>query len=155
VSLQLFFSPPNRLRATRDDDRSYPIVRPVWAAPLTRPGQNLCLLDGKNEEIAMLENPEEELGETSFQAVREELRRRDLTATVRSVVTARQEYAATYWTVDTDRGQREFVTQNLSENAVWFGESRLLLLDVEGNRFEISDLEALDPNSRALVDSIL
>lgn len=155
MKIELFYEPKERLRATVEGEKSYLTVKPVWASPLTRPNNYLCLLDGKNEPIVMFSDPKVELSETSFQAVREELRRRDLTARVSAVTGARQEFGATYWSVETDRGPRDFVSQNLSESALWFGEHHVLLLDVEGNRFEIVDLEQLDVKSRALVDSIL
>jgi hypothetical protein len=155
LKIELFYEPKERLRATIEGDRSYLTVKPVWASPLTRPNAYLCLLDGKNEPVAMFADPKQELSDASFQAIQEELRRRDLTARVSAVTGARQEFGATYWSVETDRGPRDFVSQNLSESALWFGENHVLLMDVEGNRFEIVDLEQLDSRSRALVDSIL
>jgi len=47
------------------------------------------------------------------------------------------------------------VTQNLQENALWFSDTHLLLLDVDGNRFEITDVAALDPRSRGYITVIL
>ena len=91
----------------------------------------------------------------SLKAAQEELRRRYLTATVRSILHAKQEYGATYWSVATDRGDRDFVTQNLQENAIWLSPTHLLLLDVDGNRFEITDTQALDEASRRAVERIL
>jgi hypothetical protein len=57
--------------------------------------------------------------------------------------------------VDTDRGQREFVAKNIAENAQWLGETRLFILDVDGNRFEFSDLSKLDKQSLAFIDVVL
>ena len=91
----------------------------------------------------------------SLAAAQEELRRRYLTATVRVISHAKQEFGATYWSVQTDRGDRDFVTQNLQENAVWLSPTHLLLLDVDGNRFEITDVAALDAASRRYVAAIL
>ncbi len=102
----------------------------------------------------MIEDPEE-LPADSREAVRTELHRRYLTATVRQIVHARVEFGATYWTVETDRGTRDFVTQNLQENAIWLSDTHLLLLDVDGNRFEITDVSALDTQSRHFVRTIL
>ncbi len=153
-TLKLFYSPKDRLRLTIDDDRSYPTVKPAWAAPLSRPNAYLALLDEKGDEIVLLEDPAQ-LPPDSLEAVNAELRRRYLTSTVLSVTSARQEFGATYWGVMTDRGERDFVTQNLQENAQWFSPTHLLLIDVDGNRFEIPDLEALDQRSLALVHAIL
>jgi len=154
ADLRLFYEPKERLRLTVNDDRSYPTVKPVWASPISRPNRHLALLDGKGEEIVMIADPNA-LPPESFAAVQRELRLRDLSARVTAVTHAKQEFGATYWSVETDRGPRDFVTQNLQENALWFSESQLLLLDVDGNRFEIPDVAALDARSRAYIHTIL
>jgi Domain of unknown function (DUF1854) len=154
IDLKLFYHPKERLRLTMGEEKSYLTVKPVWASPLSRPNAYLALLDGKGEEIVMIPDPSE-LPPESAEAVQRELRQRDLTATVAAIRHVKQEYGATYWTVGTDRGEREFVTQNLQENALWFSDSHLLLLDVDGNRFEIPDINTLDPRSRAYIGEIL
>ena len=133
-TLKLFYEPKDRLRLTVGDEKSYHTVKPVWAAPLSRPNHYLSLLDGKGEEIVTLPDPGV-LPPASLQAAQEELRRRYLTATVQVYYPCRQEFGATYWSVQTDRGARDFVTQNLQENAIWLSPTHLLLLDVDGNRF--------------------
>ena len=153
-SLKLFYEPKDRLRLTVGDEKSYHTVKPAWAAPLSRPGQYLALLDGKGNEIVTLPDPAA-LPPDSLAAAQEELRRRYLTATVRAVTHAKQEFGATYWSVQTDRGDRDFVTQNLQENAVWLSATHLLLLDVDGNRFEITDTRQLDPASQRYIETIL
>lgn len=153
-NISLFFEPKDRLRLTIKDDRSYITVKPVWAAPLSRPDHYLSLLDGKGDEIVMVDNPNM-LPMDSLKAVRNELHRRYLTATIHSIEHAKQEFGATYWNVDTDRGKRDFVTQNLQENAIWLSPEHLLLLDVDGNRFEIPDIERLDNASQNYIESIL
>ena len=55
----------------------------------------------------------------------------------------------------TDRGQREFVVQNVAENAQWLGDHRLLIIDVDGNRFEIPRLDGLDKRSLGMVEQVL
>lgn len=152
--IHLYYQPKDRLRLTLGQERSYPRVKAVWAAPLSRPGRHLALLDAKGDEIVMVDDPRE-LPAASRAALERELRERYLTATVSSVLHARQEFGATYWTVDTDRGRRDFVTQNLQENAQWFSDRHLLLIDVDGNRFEIPDVGALDERSQARVHAIL
>jgi len=91
----------------------------------------------------------------SLEAVKEELARRYLTATVNSITDAKGEFGATYWHVETDRGPRDFVTQSLQENAQWLSPKHLMLIDVDGNRFEITDITALDERSRRLIEQIV
>lgn len=152
--LNLFYYPKDRLRLTVGEDRSYVTVKPVWASPLSHPGEFLALLDGKGEEVALIPDPAD-LPLASREAVENELHCRYLTACVSVVRSAKQEFGATYWSVETNRGPRDFVTQNLQENALWFSESHLLLVDVDGNRFEIPCIPDLDVRSQALIHSIL
>ena len=152
--LSVFHGPKGQLRATVEGDRSHVAVKPVWASPLTHPNRYLALLNGKNEEVAMIANPSE-LTDECQAALRLELSRRYLTATVTRVQKANVEFGATYWHVETDRGVRDFVTQNLQENAQWLSPRHLLLIDVDGNRFEIPDIGALDPRSVQIVGGIL
>ncbi|HRF59676.1 MAG TPA: DUF1854 domain-containing protein [Fimbriimonadaceae bacterium] len=153
-TLCLFHAPEDRFRLTVGEEKSYVTVKPVWSAPLSHPGRYLSLVDGKGEEIVMLADPKE-LPAESHRSLELELKRRYLTSTILSIDHAKVEFGATYWTVRTDRGSRDFVTQSLQENAQWLGENHLLLVDVDGNRFEIPDVTALDETSRHFVETIL
>lgn len=153
--IELFFAPEHRLCAHFEGEKCVAGVRPVWASPISRPGEFLALLDAKGEEIALFRAPQNALSGDSWRAAQTELRRRDLSAKIESLESAREENGAAYFVAHTHRGRREFVVTNLSTNAIYFGENRLLLVDVEGNRFEIGDLNALDERSRALLDGIL
>jgi hypothetical protein len=143
----------DKLRMTVTD-RSYITVRPVWCAPLTRTNKYLALVDGKGDEIVMLPDPSV-LSESNWNAIERELRSRYLTAQISRIIHARQEFGASYWTVETDRGKRDFVAQSLQENAQWLSDTHLVLIDVDGNRFEIADVTALDDVSRKFLYNIV
>lgn len=152
--LKLFFHPKDRLRCTAQDTQSYPTVKPVWASPITFPGEYLALLDGKDQEIATIRRLDE-LDADSRAAVELELDRRYLTSIIHRIDRATVEFGATYWHVQTHRGEKDFVTQSLKENAVWMSETHLLLVDVDGNRFEITDVNAMDERSQQILTSIV
>ncbi len=151
--LQLFHHPSDRLRLSIGD-RSWPTVKPVWTAPLTFPRQYLALLDGKGHEIAMVKNPDD-LQPEAKAAVMTEIGRRYLSSKIESIVHAKGEFGATYWTVQTERGIKDFVTQSLQENVQWLSERHVLLIDVDGNRFEIDDVALLDARSQAYIHQFL
>jgi len=151
----LFHSPKDRLRMTVGEDKSYITVKPTWAAPLSHPRRFLALMNGKGEEIDTITDPEKELTPDSLTAVKEEIAKRYLTATVASIISAKGEFGSTYWHVESDRGERDFVTQSLQENAQWLSPTHLLLIDVDGNRFEILDTQALDAKSKLILETIL
>jgi hypothetical protein len=154
AELKLFYEPKDRLRLTVGDEKSYVTVKPAWASPLSHPGKYLALLDAKGDEITMLSSPEV-LAKDSREAVMEELNRRYLNSNVKRILDAKNAFGATYWHVETERGERDFVTQNLQENAQWLSPTHLMLTDVDGNRFEIVDMEALDSRSRTFLETTL
>ena len=153
-AIRLFHEPPWTLRLTIEDDRSYTKVRVVCAAPLSQPDRYICLLDEKNEVICTVEDPIV-LDAASQGIIKEELSQRYMTAIIKRIDSLRSEFGVSYWEVQTDRGDREFVIRNVSENAQWITDRRLLLVDVDGNRFEISNLDALDKKSRGLIEMVL
>jgi len=148
-ALRLFYDPPGTLRLTITDgrDRSYSAIKLYQAAPLSRPKRYLSLQSGKGEEVILIDTIQD-LTPESQTVVEEELRRRYLTARVTGIANVRTEFGVTYWHVETDRGERDFVIQSLSESCQWFSDDHLLLTDVDGNRFEIASRSSLDPASR-------
>src|SRR5438094_955837 len=141
--LRLFYQPEGMARLTVENDRSYLKVKLALAAPLSRPGQHVSLLNGKGEEITLLPNLDA-LEPDSRRVAERELQRRYLTSQVRRLVSVKQEFGVTYWEAETDRGVRDFVVRDLQENCVWLSETHLLLIDVDGSRFEIPDRRLLD-----------
>jgi hypothetical protein len=154
ATIRLFREPAWRLRMTIDGDRSYTRVKVVRAAPLSEPDRYICFLDAKDEAICMVKELGE-IGSENHELIGEELQKRYLTAYVSRIINLRNEYGVSYWDVDTDRGRREFVAKNVAEHAQWLGETRLFILDVDGNRFEFSDLSKLDKQSQAFIDVVL
>jgi len=150
TELYLFYYPPTHLRLTIPNEKSYITVKPTWSAPLSQPGRYLALLDGNGEEIVLLTDPKV-LSPASLKAVQAELRRNYLTAIILRINNVREEFGVTYWDVETDRGQRQFITQNLQENAQRLNDDHLLLLDVDNCRFEIPSIAALDDYSQKIV----
>ena len=151
--LHIFREPAWTLRLTIDGDRSYLRVKIVRAAPLSHPDRYISFLDSEDEEICMVEDLGQ-LDEATRAIVNDELDRRYLTSTVRQINSVRNEFGTSYWDVDTDRGEREFVVQNVAENARWLGANRLLIIDVDGNRFEFPRLDKLDKKSLRLVERV-
>jgi len=129
-------------------------VDAVRVAPLTHPDRYIAIVDLNGKEITMLEDLSV-LDNESKDALNEALRRRYMTAVVLKIRSMKDELGVTYFDVDTDRGRREFVVQNLLEGARWLGERRLLIFDVDGNRFEIPDIDALDKRSIRLLSAIV
>lgn len=152
--VRLFKDPDWILRMTIEGDRSYLLVKVVRAAPLTQPDRYFCILDIKDEAICMIEDLDQ-LESASHPRVQEEMDRRYLTAEIKSILSLQNEYGVSYWHVETNRGNREFVAKSVAEHAQWLGERRLMIFDVDGNRFEVTDIDKLDKRSQGLLESVL
>ena len=154
TALRLFQEPDWHLRLTIAEDRSYLHPKVIRAAPLSNPDRYICFMDDKNEEICMIDTLEE-LDEASRRLAYKALDQRYLTAVIESIESMRNEFGTSYWDTQTNRGRREFVIQNVAENAQWLSDTRLLLIDVDSNRFEIPDMTKLDRQSLGLIDQVL
>lgn len=152
--IRLFREPAWMLRMTIEGDRSYLKVKIVRAAPLSNPAQYICFLDARDEVITMVKEPDD-LDPDSQRIVQEELHQRYLTAVIERIHSVRSDFGVSYWDVQTNRGRREFVVQSVAESAQWLSERHLLLVDVDGNRFEIPSLDTLDQKSVGLIDQVL
>ncbi|MCS6861457.1 MAG: DUF1854 domain-containing protein [Abditibacteriales bacterium] len=153
-NIRLSYAPQGGLRLRAGDDRVFESVQLYRVAPLSQPNGPVAFLDEKGNEICTLRDLSE-LEPESRRIAEAELARRYLTARIQQIIALVQEAAVTYWTVETHRGRRDFVVQGLQENCVWLTDDHLLLIDVDGNRFEIPSIAALDARSQRLLNEVI
>jgi hypothetical protein len=149
-SLRLFYHTDGKLRLTIENDRSYLSVKVVLAAPLSHPNEYISFVNEKGEEITWIRSLNAVEAETRT-VIQKELARRYLNAVIHRIHSVRSEFGVSYWEVETSRGQREFVVEENPNQFIWLSETRLLILDVDGNRFEIPDSTQLDAHSARLI----
>ena len=138
------------LNLTLDDGRTFSEVQIIRAAPLSHPDRYLCFLDSTGQEICMADCIAD-LKDDDRLLAEQELRMRYLTTLITKVISVRREAATSYWETETNRGMREFVIQSSDETVRWTSEHRVVVVDVYGNRFEISNLTQLDRSSAQMV----
>ncbi len=139
-----------RLRMTVEGDRSHLHVAVICAFPLSDPTRFLSVRDDEGKEIGVIADPGL-LGEEDRALVAAELERRYFAPAVQRLVSAKERFGTVDWVAKTERGERRFTTQNLRENLTRPAPGRLILTDVDGNRYDIRDVEALDAESQRLL----
>lgn len=142
------------LRLEIADDRCIPNARVRRAFPLSTPADYLSLQGADGKEIAMLRN----LGGLSPETQRllhEELDRRYFTPRIDRIEVLKAEAGMWRFKVDTQRGPAEFFVRNWRDSAVEITRNRWQIMSVDGGRFEILDITALDPVSLRLLDQLL
>jgi len=137
-------------RATIEGERSVLALVATRAFPLSDPDHYIGLLDGAGKDVGVVVDPGQ-LDPESRAVLQEELERRYFLPVVRKVLSVTEEFGTIYWTFDTDRGVKEAVVRNLRDNLQEVAANRVLLTDVEGNRYDIPDFSALDPLSADIV----
>jgi hypothetical protein len=138
------------LRLTVEDDRSYLRVGVLRAFPLSDPSHYLSVRDGQGKEIGLIVQPDA-LRDEDRALVERELERRYLVPAVVRIVAARERFGTVEWTVETDRGEVHFTTRNLRENVQRPAPGRIILNDVDGNRYDIRDVDRLSRTSQELL----
>jgi Domain of unknown function (DUF1854) len=138
------------LRLTIEDDRSILRVGIVRAFPLSEPSRYLSVRDGQGKEVGLIVQPAD-LRPEDRALVEHDLVRRYLVPAVTRVVSARERFGTVEWTMETDRGVVRFTTRNLRENVQRPSQGRIILNDVDGNRYDIRDVDRLSGPSQDLL----
>lgn len=153
--VRMFRGPSGMARLMVDGaDRSYLKVAVARAFPVTEPNRYIGLLDGDGKDIGTVEDLRL-LDPESRRVAEEELERRYFMPRITCIHKLSHEFDMTYFEVETDRGRRDFSLRGHSENCVEVSPNRYIIEDVDGCRFEIPNLKALDTRSQTFMECIL
>ncbi|HOZ45297.1 MAG TPA: DUF1854 domain-containing protein [Candidatus Hydrogenedentes bacterium] len=134
-------------------DKAYDYVRAYRCFPVSRPSEFIALWIGdsalEHQEIGMIRRLKE-LAPSSRLAVEHELAKRYFIHYIQKIHSIREEFGFLTWDVQTDKGRLEYMTRRWDRNTVVEGgQNGRIILDVDNNRYEIENLDALDSASRA------
>lgn len=144
----------SRVEMQKDGETDWREVRLARLFPLTQPEKYISVTNKDKKEYGVLPDLNG-LDSESLACVRAELRRRYLVPEIQRILACRDRYDLAEWTVETDRGRVTFMTRHIRDNVQQPLPRRLALTDVEGNRYDIPDTEALDAESQRLLDERL
>ncbi len=137
-------------------DKEYKRVGVYLTFPLTNPEEYISIREAteKAKEIGMVESLSV-LPADQQEMLREQIRLRYFMPEIRKVMELKEEYGYAYWYVETTYGVCRFTTHMSNDAVVTLGESRLLVTDIDGNRYEIPDFYALTVQERKRLDLFL
>lgn len=156
AQVRAFRTEDGRVRVTIEGERSVIAPRFLRAFPLNDPERYISIREQEpnGKEIGLLRNWQR-MDREQRDIVQAELDRRYLYAIIQGIVTVQNLFGVVICELQTDRGMRQVTFRDMRDNVIYLGESRVLLTDAEGNRYDIPDLGALDRRSRALLSSML
>jgi|SRR5579872_4784028 len=138
------------LRMTLGEERSYLRVRVARAFPLSDPHHYYGLLDGAGKDIGMIVDPAQ-LDRESHALADDAVEKHYFVPVVQEVLSVKEDYGSVVWDVATDRGRKTYVVRAMRDNLAELSSGRVLITDVDGNRFEIPDITRLGAYAQGLV----
>lgn len=136
------------------DSEEYARVDLSRAFPLSNQDSYISIRDAEGNEIGIIES----LGgftEPVRALLSEELDRRYFTPVIQRIRSIREEFGYSYWDVETNAGPRRFTVRGGHGSLIPLAETRVIIVDVDGNRFEIEDYTKLSPKHSRLIESLL
>ena len=114
----------------------------------------ISVMDAERREIGIVKSVELFEGEQRDLLI-EELRRRYYAPVIDRIISVKERYGFSYWKVHTADGDVSFTLHDTFRSIIHAGETRIIMLDVNGNRFEIPDTTALDRKSHKKIELYL
>lgn len=126
-------------------------IRKVF--PLSHSEGYYSIQDGAGKEVGVLRSLSE-LDEDSRTILRKELERRYFTPIIEAIDSLKQDGGMWLFKVRTQRGPSSFYVRSWRDSSHEISHNRFQILSVDGQRFEIRDLQALDEKSQAQLDQL-
>jgi len=123
-------------------------VEAYCAFPLSYPDKYIVLRDPQDNELGIIETLAT-LKPELHDAIGEHLERRYFLPQILKINKMTERFGSAIWDLETDRGRIVISTRQLNEAVRELGPSRFLVIDVDGNRYEIKELRDLPPESQA------
>ncbi|MBO7408179.1 MAG: DUF1854 domain-containing protein [Clostridia bacterium] len=137
-----------------DEEKEYDRVFLHRCFPNELTEEYLSVLDRDNNEIGVIRSIDE-FPEETRDILRGELKRKYHIYTIKAVISVNEKYGYSYWKIKDAEGERDFTVRDTYRSINRIGGDRVTVTDVDGNRFEIPSLEALDRRSRRKIEMYL
>ncbi len=145
-------------RDSRDDqvhmivnNREYAVGNVAMAFPLSSRTRMISVRNREGQEIGILDDLSR-LDDASRAIVDMEMEKAYFLPKVSDVFDVREELSIVTFKVETDRGPRTFQVRNVRQNIRKIGYVRFVIRDVDGNRYEIPDFNALSPRVQRMME---
>ncbi|MBQ9118739.1 MAG: DUF1854 domain-containing protein [Lachnospiraceae bacterium] len=142
--------------SVRIGEEFHPRVQVVRMFPFSDPDQYISIRtpDERSKEIGIIENMKQVSKETA-EMLREQLALRYFTPIITKIINIKDEYGYAYFDVVTDRGACRFTINMGGHSVVHLSETRILISDIDENRFEIPDVTKLTTKELKKLDLFL
>lgn len=133
--------------------KNYDRVAVYRTFPFTEPAKFISIreFDQKANEIGLIEDLNDFPSDTKTM-LEAQLSMRYFTPKITRILNVKEEYGYSYFDVMTDKGACRFTIRSHEGGVTRLSESRLLIRDIDGNRFEIPDVKKLSAQELRKID---
>ncbi len=143
------------VRLTLKSGAVYENLEPRKLFPITNHTMYISLLDPHEKEIGFIRDLEE-IDDDSRRAIEECFDEYYMIPKIKKVLKCVDKFGVLKWTVETDRGEITFDIRNRNSDIKHLrGTSRVIVRDSNDNRYEIPDVDNMDPHSDRILFSYL
>jgi hypothetical protein len=128
-------------------------VVPVRAFPLQAPEQCVAFMSLEGKEVAWVDELSA-LPQDTRDLIKQEIASREMMPVIERIVSVSTLSTPSTWEVVTDRGVTQLILKGEEDIRRLTG-STLIITDSHGLRFMLPDMQALDKNSRRILDRFL
>lgn len=150
VSKAEFYKTTGGFTGLRYDGQDYKRVVLRRALPMGMPSEYISIADGENKEIAIIRSLTE-LDNAQMALVTEELAKRYFCPEIFQIKSVKDKMGYVYMEmrIGTEAGQfdKNCAIKDVNRNIRMLDEERLLIFDVDGNRYIVKSLSSLDKKS--------
>ena len=138
-----------------DEEKSHDRVFLHRAFPHELLWKYIAVLGEENREIGLIYNVED-FGEEDKALLVTEIERKYFSPEISVIHSQKERYGFSYWKVTDKSGKKfEFTMQDTFRNIIHTGEDSVILIDVDGNRYSISQVSELDRKSYRKIELYL
>ena len=139
------------LEAVLPDGSVHAPVEPVRTFPLTQPDQYISLIDTDKNELGLIEDIKQ-LKKADRTVLAEELEKCYFMPKITKIHALTGRFGVTQWEAETENGSVSFDLRS-RHDITSLDSGRVLIKDIDGNRYEIVNYYQLDPKSVALLET--
>lgn len=137
----------NLVNLTLQNGNVFEKLEPRRLFPVSRIDRYITLLDTDGKEIAVIRNLSD-IDKDSREVIEYSLNDYYLVPHITRIISISEKNGKIHWTVETDRGYKEFDVRNRNHDVRVYNDGRVRVRDSDDNRYIISDYRSLDAHSR-------
>ena len=135
------------------DGKTHKRIGVYLTFPLSDPESFISIreADEKAKEIGVIKKLSD-IAPDQAELIREQIKLRYFMPEITKVIDVKDEYGYAYWNVITSFGACRFTTGMGGDSVVSLSDARILITDIDGNRYEIRDFNAMTPAEKKKLD---